>query len=112
MPQVEGLSFAYALHEMPRGRFPFRRFRYELWHGQKLEAAGWRMSERDAARALRAHGSRVGHRLFGLAAPPLDLRTVPPFQPGTTLRVRHGAIAFALVPVHLEPAVSAPAVLA
>jgi len=52
VPTVDGLSFSYVLHELPPGRLPFRRWRFELWHGARLEAAGWRMSERDAARAL------------------------------------------------------------
>ena len=103
MPLVEGLAFQYALHERPPGRLPLRRWRYELWHGTRLEAAGWRLSERDAARAVRLHASRVGHRLFGLTPPPRrDIRSVPPFPPGATVQVRDGAIAFALVPVHLE----------
>lgn len=103
MPNVEGLSFSYALHVLPPGRFPFRRWRWELWHGARLEAAGWRLSERDAGRALRQHASRVGHRLFGLRAP-ADEGAAPPLRPGTVVRVRHGAIAFALVPVGLEAA--------
>jgi hypothetical protein len=98
--QVEGLSFGYALHELPPGRFPFRRWRWELWHGNRLEAAGWRLSERDAARAVQKHASRVGHRLFGLRAPQDE--EARPFRPGAALHVRHGAIAYALVPVHLE----------
>ena len=103
MPIVEGLSFSYALHELPPGRFPFRRWRWELWHGARLEAAGWRLSERDAARAVRLHASRVGHRLFGLRAPAdEDAQASRPFRPGAIVRVRHGAIAFALVPVGLE----------
>lgn len=98
--QVEGLSFAYALHELPPGRLPFKRWRWELWHGNRLEAAGWRLSERDAARAVQKHASRVGHRLFGLR-PPVD-EEPRPFRPGAAIHVRHGAIAYALVPVHLE----------
>ena len=104
MPVVEGLAFHYALHELPLGRLPFRRWRWELWHGARLEAAGWRVSQRDAARALRLHGSRVGHRLFGLTPPPDDAESVPAFQPGAAVRVSHGAVAFALVPVHLDTA--------
>ena len=30
MPTVEGLEFRYALHVLPPGRFPFRRWRWEL----------------------------------------------------------------------------------
>lgn len=102
MPVVEGLSFSYALHELPLGRFTFKRWRWELWHGGRLEAAGWRASQRDAARALRLHASRVGHRLFGLEPPGDDARALPAFEPGASVRVRHGGLAFALVPVHLE----------
>src|SRR3954452_23280907 len=100
---VEGLSFSYGLHELPRGRFPFRRWRFELWHGARLEAAGWRTSERDAARGLRRHGSRVGHAMFGLPAPDAADPGAA-FAPGAAVRVQHGAVAFALVPRHLEPA--------
>ena len=35
MPIVEGLSFSYVLHELPRDRLPFRRWRFELWHGDE-----------------------------------------------------------------------------
>lgn len=101
MPMVEGLSFSYALHELPPGRLPFRRWRWELWHGARLEAAGWRLSERDAARALRLHASRVGHRLFGLHPPAEDV-DARALRPGAVERVRHGAVAFALVPLGLE----------
>ena len=36
MPTVEGLQFAYALHPVPPGRLPFRRWRWELWHGSTM----------------------------------------------------------------------------
>ena len=102
MPVLEGLSFHYALHELPLGRLPLRRWRWELWHGARLEAAGWRLSKRDAARALRLHASRVGHRLFGLTPRPDDSGPIPGFRPGASVQLNHGAVAFALVPVHLE----------
>ena len=101
MPTVDGLSFSYVLHELPPGRLPFRRWRFELWHGARLEAAGWRMSERDAARALRAHGSRVGHHIFGLRPPPPQ-KDGPAFRPGALVRVDHGAVMFSLVPRHMD----------
>ena len=101
MPTVDGLSFTYVLHELPPGRLPFRRWRFELWHGARLEAAGWRMSERDAARALRKHGSRVGHRMFGLR-PPEGEGVGPAFRPGAVVRVEHGAVNFSLVPRNLD----------
>jgi hypothetical protein len=101
VPTVDGLSFSYVLHELPPGRLPFRRWRFELWHGARLEAAGWRMSERDAARALRTHGSRVGHRMFGLRPPAVD-EAQPAFRPGAAIRVHHGAVTFSLVPRNLD----------
>ena len=102
MPLVEGLSFSYVVHELPRDRLPFRRWRFELWHGARLEAAGWRTTERDALRALRKHASRVAHGMFGLR-PPADTPIAGGgFQPGATVRMLHGGIAFALVPRQLE----------
>jgi hypothetical protein len=107
MPIVEGLAFSYVVHELPRDRLPFRRWRFELWHGARLEAAGWRSTERDALRALRKHGSRVAHAMFGLHPPAEDALSGGGFRPGATIRVLHGGIAFALVPRQLE----APAIL-
>ncbi|MEA2444231.1 MAG: hypothetical protein QOJ12_1523, partial [Thermoleophilales bacterium] len=45
-------SFEYSLSELPPGRVGFRRWRWELWHGAVLLASGWRLSARDARRAL------------------------------------------------------------
>jgi hypothetical protein len=92
MAIVEGLSFSYVLHELPRDRLPFRRWRFELWHGARLEAAGWRTHK---------HASRVAHAMFGLR-PPGDLPGSPALRPGAAVRVIHGGIAFALVPRQLE----------
>ena len=111
MPTVDGLSFSYVLHELPPGRLPFRRWRFELWHGARLEAAGWRTTERDAVRALRKHGSRVGHRMFGLRPPDLDGDQGPLFLPGAAVRVQHGAVTFSLVPRNLDrPRIQTPLV--
>ena len=108
VPTVDGLSFSYVLHELPPGRLPFRRWRFELWHGARLEAAGWRTTERDAIGALRKHGSRVGHRMFGLRPPEADAPG-PVFRPGTAVRVQHGAVTFTLVPRNLDrPALLTP----
>jgi hypothetical protein len=102
MPIVEGLAFSYVVHELPRDRLPFRRWRFELWNGARLEAAGWRSTERDALRALRRHGSRVAHAMFGLR-PPADMPAAGAgLRPGATIRILHGGIAFALVPRQLE----------
>ena len=101
MINVDGLVFRYAIEELAPGKFPFRRWRWELWHGSTLEAAGWRVTERDASRALRFHASRVGHRLFGLRHGE-TARSMPTFMPGESVRARHGAIAFTLAPLQLE----------
>jgi hypothetical protein len=101
MAIVEGLSFSYVLHELPRDRLPFRRWRFEIWHGPRLEAAGWRTTERDALRALHKHASRVAHGMFGLR-PPGDRPDGPALRPGAAVRVIDGGIAFALVPRQLE----------
>jgi hypothetical protein len=106
VPTVEGLEFAYALHPLPPGRMPFRRWRWELWHGARLEAAGWRLTRRDAERALHAHATRVGHAMFGLPAPDPARAAVAAaglgLAPGRAVRVDAGSIAFRLVPVRLE----------
>jgi hypothetical protein len=100
---IDGLSFSYVIHELPRDRIPFRRWRFELWHGARLEAAGWRTSERDALRALRRHASRVAHAVFGLHPPAGEVTGIGlPFRPGAAVRLLHGGIAFSLVPRQLE----------
>ena len=100
---VEGLSFGYSLQELPPGRVPFRRWRWELWHGSRLEAAGWRLTRRDAERALHARAARIGHAIFGLRPPRPDvIARAPELRPGTAIRVELGAVAFTLRPVALE----------
>jgi hypothetical protein len=99
MPTVEGLQFAYALYLLPAGRLPFRRWRWELWHGSNLVAAGWRLARADAGRALRLHASEFGHRLFGLPAPPRDpLSGQGDLRPGSAERLAIGSISCRLVP--------------
>src|SRR3954468_10190655 len=102
MPTVEGLDFRYALHLLPPGRFPFRRWRWELWHGPRMLAAGWRGSERDAGRAICTYAARVRHRLFGLPAPPRDAHRDESISPGATRRLALGPVTCVLVPRALE----------
>jgi hypothetical protein len=103
VPTFEGLQFGYALHELPPGRLPFRRWRWELWHGSTLVAAGWRVSRPQAGRALRAAAADFGHRLFGLPAPPSDARPAPrDLQPGSAERVAIGPVTCVLVPRALD----------
>jgi hypothetical protein len=103
VPTVHGLEFAYALYALPPGRLPFRRWRWELWHGSNLLAAGWRLSRADAGGALRARAAEFGHRLFGLPAPHADTRPLRrDLCPGTTERLAIGPITCLLVPRALE----------
>jgi hypothetical protein len=63
---IEPIELSYALFLLPAGGVAFRRWRWELWHGPKLLAAGWRLNPVHAQRALRAHALRYAHRLHGL----------------------------------------------
>ena len=102
MPTVEGLEFRYALHPLPPGKFPFRRWRWELWHGPRLLAAGWRVSERDAGRAICKYAATFGHRLFGLPAPERDAHRNELVAPGSIRRLMLGSVTCLLVPRALE----------
>ena len=64
---LEPIELTYDLHLLQLGRFTFRRWRYELWHGPRLLSAGWRRSALHAQRALRAHALRYAHRRHGLS---------------------------------------------
>ena len=63
---IEPIELTYELRLLPRGRIAFRRWRYELWHGPQLLAAGWRLSPQHAQRAVGAHAIRYAHRVHGL----------------------------------------------
>ena len=102
MLPFEPLTLRYALHELPPGRLPFTRWRWELWRGSHMEASGWQTSERDAARSVRRHASRVGHRVLGVPPRPSRSRDFAPFRPGASLQVRDGAVVVGLAPLHLE----------
>src|SRR4029079_8752001 len=103
VPTVEGLTFFYALHVLPPGRLPFKRWRWELWHGATLVAAGWRLSRPQAGRALRASAAEFGHRLFGLPAPPREHADGPDLRPGRAERLAIGSINCQLGPRALGP---------
>jgi hypothetical protein len=63
---IEPIELSYALCLLPAGGVTFRRWRWELWHGPKLLAAGWRVNPMHAQRALRVYALRYAHRLHGL----------------------------------------------
>lgn len=62
----EPIELTYDLHPLPAGRVPFRRWRWELWHGQHMLAAGWRTTALHAQRALRRYALHHVHRLHGV----------------------------------------------
>jgi hypothetical protein len=103
VPTVEGLQFSYALHPLPPGRLPLKRWRWELWHGATLVAAGWRLSRPQAGRALRLSAAEFGHRLFGLPAPAREPQHGGgDLRPGSAERLAIGPITCLLVPRALE----------
>ena len=92
-------EFQYDLRLMPRGRFTFRRWRWELWHGAVLRASGWRMSPRDAERALRNAAAYWTRELLGPAAPRSGpARALDRFVLGATVRIDCGGVGCVLVP--------------
>lgn len=99
---VEGLRFAYAIHPLPLGGYGFRRWRFEVWHGAAMVAAGWRVSERDASRAIESLACDRARHMFGLDA--TARRRREGFRTGASVRVDDAGVAFELVPRALEPA--------
>ncbi len=94
------IELHYALHALPPGRFPFRRWRFELWHGQRLLATGWRTTEHHAERALRERAARVAHRVRGLHLLRAEhAEASGPLRHGVVARVSCGAVSCLLVPL-------------
>jgi hypothetical protein len=99
---LEPIELSYDLHLLPRGRVSFCRWRYELWHGQTLLSAGWRLSPLHAQRALQAHALRYAHRVHGLH--PLHSDRLP--DSGLALSGRVFALELGHVRVRLIPRAS------
>jgi hypothetical protein len=104
-PATPELELLYDLRVIPPGRMPFRRWRWELWHGGTLLASGWRTNERHAERALRTAASRFAHRVMGVTPLRPELTRVPGgFRAGMTARVECGPASCLLVPRALADA--------
>jgi hypothetical protein len=96
---VTETAFEYDLRLLPRGRFTFRRWRFELWHGAVLRAAGWRTSPRAAERALHGAAAYWTHEVLGIGpATPERARALDRFVLGGTVRIDCGAAACVLTP--------------
>lgn len=76
----------YRLAMLPVGRFPFRRWRFELWHGQQLLFSGWRTTEAHAERALR---EKATHFVAGR----VGIHVLRPETATVSASLRHGATA-------------------
>jgi hypothetical protein len=96
---VDGPQFAYAFHPLPPSRAGLRRWRWELWHGASLVAAGWRLSKEHAERALCTAASKRGHAQLGLHPLRPD-RTAAPggLGAGAPVKLDCGAFECELVP--------------
>jgi hypothetical protein len=98
-PMIEPIELTYALHLLAPGRLGFRRWRWELWHGPQLVAAGWRVTAPHAQRALRTHASRYAHRLHGLHPLRPESAAAPESMwRGETVTVDCGALTVRLTP--------------
>src|SRR3954454_8270161 len=100
MPVEQGApAFEYDLRLLPRGRFTFRRWRFELWRGAVLRAAGGRTSPREAERALGKAAAYWTHETLGVRpAPPDRARPLDRFALGATVRIDCGGVACVLTP--------------
>jgi hypothetical protein len=97
---MEDTMLGYSLEVMPPGKFPFRRWRWELWSGSLLMASGWRTSERQAERALRTAAARAAHANLGLhpLRPEEGAVAAGSLALGHTVRVVCGAVTCLLIP--------------
>lgn len=101
-------EFGYAVEALPPGRLPFRRWRWELWHGAWLLGAGWCTAPAAAERALLRAASRRLHELRGVRAlRPGAVRRADPLRPGRSARVETAVGACLLVPREPDPAAAA-----
>ena len=92
-------AFQYLIEPLPRGRVGFRRWRYELWRGATLLDSGWRLSPRDAERALCTAASRRTHERAGVRAlRPDRAHALDRFIAGAVVRVHCGIATCVLAP--------------
>jgi hypothetical protein len=85
------VSFAYVVREIAPERFPFRRWRWELWQDALLVAAGWVTTPLRVERALRIAASRRLHQLAGVTPlQPERARLLDALAPDRASRVDAG----------------------
>jgi hypothetical protein len=97
-PVAEPPVYRYTIEVMPPSRLG-RRWRWTLFSGDRLLAAGWRLSERRAVQGLRTAAARAAHEALGLKVLRPDRTwSDSPFLPGTTVRLESGPVACVLAP--------------
>jgi hypothetical protein len=108
--EVDVPEFQYVVEPLPPSRIG-RRWRWQLWRGDRLLAGGWNLGERRAHRALRTAASRAAHEHAGVLALRPDRTTVDrPLSRGATVRLVADAAVCLLVPRTLaQPEPSATA---
>lgn len=98
-------EFHYAVQALPPGRLPFHRWRWELWQGAWMLAAGWCTAPAAAQRALLRAASRRVHELRGVRAlRPEHARPLERLHPARSTRVDTGIGLCLLVPLGAEKA--------
>jgi hypothetical protein len=96
---IEPIELSYVLFLLPASRVAFRRWRWELWHGPQLLAAGWRLNPVHAQRAVRVHALRYAHRLHGLHPLRADAGSAgEAVWPGVAITVDSGDLRVVLAP--------------
>lgn len=91
-------EYHYTVEPLPPGRLG-RRWRWQLFRGERLVAGGWRLGERSAMLALRTAAARAAHERLGLHALRPDRTVVDrQFVPGATVALGSGAVSLRLVP--------------
>ena len=96
---TDPIELSYALDLLPAGRFPFRRWRFELWNGPLMLAAGWRLNPLHAQRALRMRALRHAHRVHGLHPLHLEFGHQPETTwPGGPVTIDWGELRVVLTP--------------
>jgi hypothetical protein len=92
-------EFEYVVEPLPPSRVG-RRWRWQLWRGERLVAAGWNLGERRAHHALRTAASRAAHELAGVVAlrPERTTADPPMLLGGGRVRLAGEAAVCLLVP--------------
>jgi hypothetical protein len=102
-------EYHYTVEPLPPSRLG-RRWRWQLFRGERLVAGGWRLGERSALLALRTAASRAAHERLGLhALRPERHVSDRHFVTGATVALTAGPISLRLVPLETAAAPQARA---